>query len=201
MKERPINLKAWEVQAIRDGRKTQFRRAVKHQERSWKFWRSFPTDHGDRFAFRCNITTHDLKCPFGEAGDRLWVRETWQFCDYDGPGGDPKTDAVFRADGETDDKRSGWKPSIYMPRWASRITLEVVSVRVERLDEISEGDAIAEGVERLANAPKFFHGYGKKGPNWHRTARESFESAWQSNNGPGSWGDQWVWVVEFKQCK
>jgi hypothetical protein len=139
--------------------------------------------------FQTEVDDHrggPISCPFGTVGDRLWVRETWQFCDYDGPGGYPKTDIVYRADGETDDKRHGWVPSIHMPRWASRITLEVTGVRVERLNEISESDAISEGVT-LPN-PEL------------ETYYSGFKRLWQSINGPSSWSlNPWVWVIKFKR--
>ena len=187
------------VRAILDGHKTQFRRAVKGAEK--ETWQGGECGIRDPYVY-WNIGGRAHRCPYGQPGDRLWVRETFfhEPEEYDYVSGRVRLKPVslYRADGHGD-WIGKWTPSIYMPRWASRIDLELVSVRVERLNEISEGEAEAEGVERLVNAPKFFHGYGKKGPNWHRTARESFQSVWQSINGPGSWGDQWVWVVEFKR--
>ncbi len=82
-----------------------------------------------------------------------------------------------------------WTPSIHMPRWASRLTLEITSVRVERLQDISEADAIAEGVRGNASGP-----YGCEG------LIEDYADLWESINGPGSWdANPWVWVVEFKR--
>ena len=177
MKERPILFSGPMVRAILDGRKTQTRQVVKNQERAWNFWRMFPTPSGDRFAFRCNITTHDLKCTYGQQGDRLWVRETWM-------------------DSRGEDRR--WKSPVTMPRWASRITLEVESVRVERLQEISEEDAKAEGIDG-------WHWDGDVLPfvaaNRHlHPAVLKYALLWQSINGPGSWAENpWVWVVTFRR--
>lgn len=94
----------------------------------------------------------------------------------------------------------GWWPSIHMPRWASRITLEVVSVRVERLQEISEADAIAEGVDAFADGCGFTIPLpnGKLGA-WQRNPVDAYRNLWESINGSGSWAaNPWVWVIEFK---
>ena len=220
MKERPIIFSGPMVRAILDGRKTQTRRAVKPQPKDGLSWRgviscsTVRADEGKHLftdRYPCVGKSQHIRCPYGRPGDRLWVRETWHPSARFGT----EYEIEYKADeatlvinaGARGVTRSideaifkGWRPSIHMPRWASRIALEVVSVRVERLNEISEGDAESEGVERLANAPKFFHGYGKNGPNWHRTARESFQSAWKSINGHGSWAENpFVWVVEFRR--
>jgi hypothetical protein len=136
-----------------------------------------------------------VRCPYGQPGDRLWVREAWSRDEEDGA-------LFYRADvgtgNEADDWQrniyegaSGyrWKPSIFMPRWASRILLEVTAVRVERLQDISEADAIAEGAPWAAcGAPQ--EGSHKAG----------FAQLWESINGPNSWdANPWVWVIEFKR--
>ncbi len=98
-----------------------------------------------------------------------------------------------------------WKPSIHMPRWASRITLEVTGVRVERLQDISEEDAIAEGVEcweerGYDDAQDFYRNYHTGGDLF--TAKASYRTLWESINGPGSWErNDWVWVIEFKRIE
>lgn len=159
MKEHPILLSGPMVRAILEGRKTQTRRVMKDQ-----------SEHGGAIAFNVraaaftyaeknrytgeNVRIFCIKCPFGQVGDRLWVRETWAQCYQGGQldGGKP----CFRADVGIDGNATKiettkviqWKPSIFMPRWASRITLEVVGVRVERLWDISEDDAAAEGMTK-----------------------------------------------------
>jgi hypothetical protein len=195
MKERPILFSGPMIRAILDGQKTQTRRIVKPQppggyhidtchynDTGWAFWVS-----ADDHAGTC--TCKNLKQPYGSPGDRLWVRETWAPAEWPPTG----VFAVYRADEGM--FASQWKPSIHMPRWASRITLEVVSVRVERLQAISKKDAIAEG-------------WG----GWHNSTvdgddpdcagngpRTWFKKLWHSINGPGSWdANPWVWVVEFK---
>ena len=134
-------------------------------------------------------------CPYGQPGDRLWVREAFEDCESA-----LHSCVIYRADGGAPGTK--WTPSIHMPRWASRITLEVTGVRVERLQDISEADAIREGIE--------LRGFG--GFAWYtgRDAAKSFttnpvtsySSLWESINGLGSWdANPWVWVVEFKRVE
>ena len=147
MKERPILFSAPMVRAILEGRKTQTRRIVKLRDGSLAEDEDIPA-HGECGGLAIPAPDYvmdfsktfpqwqKMPCPYGKTGDRLWVRETW--C----PDFEPYT-FKYRADGGESVGR--WHPSIHMPRWASRITLEVVSVRVERLQDISEADAEAEG--------------------------------------------------------
>jgi hypothetical protein len=201
-KERPIIFSAPMVRAILEGRKSMTRRIVKCREEiaclgtaadwnagkldermpDWETWgpksgaQVFVGKHGNIFS---------LNCPYGVPGDRMWVRETWK------PHAQTSvhTKAIYRADYELSDGPGGWTPSIYMPRWASRITLEIVSVRVARVQEISEEDAKAEGAERMA--------LDDLGNSWH-TRRRGFQALWQSIHGPCSWEQNpWVWVIEF----
>lgn len=180
MKERPILFSGPMVRAILDGRKTQTRRIVKPQ----------PTNDYVTFmplsSELVGVTKHGgpidnrgwLHCPYGKTGDRLWVRETW--C----PDVEPYT-FRYKADGGEPLER--WRPSIHMPRWASRITLEVVSVRVERLQDISEEDALAEGITLVERGT---------------SPVDQFNKLWESINGPGSWeANPWVWVVSFKRIE
>jgi hypothetical protein len=136
---------------------------------------------------------HGIICPYGKPGDRLWVRETWACTpvwDWQAEGLDQPTNQVcgpkhtiYKADDDAVRVRR-WKPPIHMPRWASRITLEVVSVRVERLQDISTYDSLAEGV----------------GTDVVPMAQKMYADLWESINGPGSWdANPWVWVVEFKR--
>lgn len=142
------------------------------------------------------------RCPHGQPGDRLWVRETWGAGWRDGHGGysalqptgrqHERPDKVFyKADYPADDEKDGkrcWRPSIFMPRWASRITLEIVSVRVERVQDISEVDCAAEGV----------------GDEWTDIGpdaglRDAFRDLWDYTNGKGAWDrNDWCWCIEFK---
>ena len=132
-------------------------------------------------------------CPYGvPGGDRLYVRETWaapHAYDHLPPRLIPQDARIHYA--ATED-RGGllWRPSIHMPRWASRITLEITGVRVERLQGISEADAIAEGVRNSLHLPG------------GRFARENFEHLWWTINGDGSWeSNPWMWVIEFKRVE
>jgi hypothetical protein len=161
--------------------------------------------------------------PRYQPGDRLWVRETWKATGMFA-GRIPRDTRgcsrfAYAAD-ETQllrDQPISWRPSIHMPRWASRITLEITGVRVERLQDISESDCIAEGIAHnwtgdLKTGPNGFGGEGWV-PDcgwWHYTnsidgdpaftPHESYQSLWESINGPGSWAlNPWVWVVEFKR--
>lgn len=174
MKERPILFQADMVRAILEGRKTQTRRVMNpqivsgHYKNYWK-----------------GATIGDSPCPYGQPGDRLWVRETF----FPMPHLNAKS--YFRAT----DPLVGvkWKPSIFMPRWASRITLEIVSVRVERLQEIAEEDAIKEGVAIKPDAEIAARVAGDT------AGRMEYWSLWERINGKGSWDENpWVFVIEFK---
>ncbi|MEW9586276.1 hypothetical protein [Paraburkholderia sp. DGU8] len=215
MKERPILLSGHMVRALLDGSKTQTRRVVKLPHNNplgqWE-----PTtiggENGGRTA-ACEAlplqggiwhtrTGDSLVCPNGQPGDRLWVRETFAHM-YRGnaaPESRRDDDVVYKADGFTPDEYvyGSWKPSIHMPRWASRITLEVTGVRVERLQDISEQDAIAEGIGKTASG--FWSTYGRSGVDGTYSPRSSFHCLWESINGPEAWdANPWVWVVEFKR--
>lgn len=151
-------------------------------------------------------------CPYGEVGDRLWVRET--FCpvypqDPSYNGGEPieyDYAATYQHGDRLGDSlgvKKVWKPSIHMPRVASRILLEVTGVRVERLQDISEADAIAEGIEnnpRLDPAGRcHWRVYGKPSTGTN-VPEASYQSLWEDINDPGSWDtNPWVWVIEFKR--
>ncbi len=227
MKERPILFSGPMVRAILEGRKTQTRRVGKIQSADYTELGVEPIGHvtlGHEMVatYRAypgrGTARHGIcACPYGKPGDRLWVRETFfdvslfrQAPIFAGV----KVDWIYRAD--YDYRAEGmsvigchpWKPSIFMPRQASRINLEIVSVRVEWLGEISEEDAIAEGISKVPFYPDdgwpLCDGYmvGKddgKTPLHHR-ARGAYEQLWESINGPGSWElNPWVWVVEFKR--
>nr|DAF23431.1 MAG TPA: ASCH domain protein [Caudoviricetes sp.] len=219
MKERPVIFNSEMVRAILDGRKTQTRRTIANVGSDNCIPLQKPTKTKDGiYTHVMDAPGHDL-CPFGRVGDRLWVREAYQgplfnfdqmetyledtskferpeFCEYRADGG--KTPEYYDAD---DNLRYGWKPSIHMPRWASRITLEITGVRVERLNDISEEDAKAEGVkpagDMLPDYPDTF--LTPKGD--FATAKVAFQRLWQSIYGEESWAvNPWVWVIEFKRA-
>jgi hypothetical protein len=140
-------------------------------------------------------------CPYGQAGDRLWVRETWA------PDADIPNGTIYRADpgGDYQDTSDGfkWHPSIHMHRWRSRITLEIADVRVERLQDINGQDSIAEGIKRHITGLEgctisTFQDYLTGATD--RAARQSYQTLWESINGPGSWAaNPWVWVITFQR--
>jgi len=207
VKERPILFSAPMVRALLEGRKTQTRRPVKAKHAAdvdaWHFdggsWRMGVHGEGGPTADMGGIA-----CPYGQPGDRLWVRETFVFRSK-------HERFYYRADHPVYDPYAhyGWLPSIFMPRKASRITLEVTEVRVERLHDISEGDAKAEGARRFDDLPDP-HPYGI-GARWSMaepantehclgTARMAFANLWESINGSGSWAlNPWVWVISFRR--
>jgi hypothetical protein len=214
--ERPILFSALMVRALLAGTKTQTRRAVNMAR-----WRL--ADGSEEFAPPASA------CPYGALGDRLWVREAFRFpssLDKESPAtiGERAIDAGYNrpwcptryeADGArtstwssfhtppTDTVPGRLRAGMHMPRWASRITLEVVSVRVERLQDISEADAIAEGVHpdaggRHDDDAAGFHRIGPVRGDSFPIAR--YAALWESINGHGSWAaNPWVWCVEFRR--
>lgn len=200
VKEHPILFSSEMVRAILEGRKTQTRRVVKLPQWSTLDWNDFEVDDHGTPALICEDTgcMADVPCPYGQPGDRLWVRETfdldWGYDDQ----GKKEWNVIYRADlkpeEEADDAK--WKPSIFMPRWASRITLEIVNVRVERVQEINEADAQHEGW--------FFQNVGMNDtydPVTMDCARRWYADLWDKINGKQyPWASNpWVWVVEFKR--
>ncbi|MEM6775637.1 MAG: hypothetical protein AAF640_12390 [Pseudomonadota bacterium] len=230
MKERPILFSGSMVRAILEGMKTQTRRVVK------------PTK--DKCGFGVELAPCEVAgeinaaepsyhlCPYGSPGDQLWVRETFRAVEqapwqHDETG---ECELEYRASTETHlhwgEREPKWKPSIHMPRWASRITLQVTGVRVERLQDISKDEAESEGIQYLvseeghplldisskdsplrflneANRERFRLG-DRSGVefdyvNW---ARAHFAALWESINGRGSWdANPWVWVIEFERME
>lgn len=188
MKERPILFSAPMVRAILEGRKTQTRRIVKNVYRNNCVTIKKPTKK------RCGIEKHVLDasdlCPYGQRGDRLWVRETFAYTGIDGKV------IFYRA---TDSGSLNWRPSIHMPRRASRITLKITDVRVERLQDISGQDCAAEGVQfrGIDDGPSIERGVGM----WKET-KACYRQLWESINGVGSWDmNPWVWVISFEKVK
>jgi hypothetical protein len=238
MTERPILFSAEMVRAILDGRKTQTRRVIKPQppaeaesvsrqlcsqqtpeiDGAWQWWAGKPQ----------TPITKPLFCPYGKPGDLLWVRETWGRTTNvnDSPlwpnrahipmhGGEV---VIFAADGHWQwcdgdgfaTERSFWRPSSNMPRWASRITLRITDVRVERLQDIegqhpSESDAIAEGVRAIHHGDgDYYYSAFRDVPhpkNWSDPA-DAFREVWNHINGPGAWeANPWVWAISFERVK
>lgn len=212
--ERPILFSGEMVRAILDGRKTQTRRVVKFsgpknityqsqchfdfksvipcKKGGYVFWDSEYSNHLQEFHDKVYADERNgMQCPYGKPGDYLWVRETWDVRFLEGVN---EKQLCFRADMTSikcPDKFKGelnynWRPSIFMPRWASRILLEVVSVRVERLKEMKYEDLEREGLSGEVNC-----------------AIDSWINLWNSINGKKHpWeSNPWVWVVEFKRVE
>jgi hypothetical protein len=247
MKERPILFSAPMVRALLDGSKTQTRRQFK--ARGWaaatlKALEFVHVLHGAAarvlscaqpvdtawagFKLGADSTSPAyFKCPYGQPGDRLWVRESGVRSLLVGMGDQM---GMFRHDvPATSDTGRWWIestrapgasynavactrqaallgasakvcPSIHMPRWASRILLEIVSVRVERLNDCSEADAVAEGCTKNHNGYYWGGPHPVSGTKQMATARKAYCDLWESINGAGSWAaNPWVWVVEFKR--
>ena len=231
-RERPILFSGPMVRAILEGRKTQTRRVAKPQPPidaeavgansyegpegpAWFWWKG----NRDERKFWPPTTggANSIHCPFGQPGDRLWARETWMPKSWSAEGGWGEIEyaadgAARQVEGDWSFSQAypssrpvtAWRPSIHMPRWASRITLEITRVRVERVQDITEADAIAEGVTvaTLGNA-------GWLGPDAPEGAGYSyvprgFAATWDDINGPRGHGwsvNPWVWVIDFERIK
>ena len=236
MKERGILMSAPMVLATLDGRKTQTRRIAmpRHDDRTpCAHWSGAMAEGRAAIMSRhCEHGSEGRGCPYGAPGDQLWVRETWR------PWWDPEEWACvqYQADAgvmkpDTWDEQQGfwcesvgdenaerdakgmtprWRPSIHMPRWASRLTLEVVGVRVERVQEITEADATAEGIEmvwlqvgKYSNPVRHYRAVPDR-QGGLATAVEAFSLLWDSINAKRGYGwaeNPWVWVIEFKRAK
>lgn len=227
-------------------------RGEENDPSAWGWFFDGPDHHGYEVLARGLDERHDhglvsMPCPFGRVGDRLWVRETWAPLGENDPSGkrvvyaagpflwgnsDPKCGVTWPPPPNSCDavRVARWRPSIHMPRWASRLTLEVTGVRVERLNDISEEDAVAEGVE-VHMMPEEWRAvrqqYGRneaitfdREPSADliaalrlrdvthvparpiRSAVSGFSSLWESINGPGSWdANPWVWAITFKRLR
>ena len=210
------------VRATLEGRKTQTRRPIKPQpdddivdveyDAIADLWLGNTQEDNDLGY----TSSWAMRCPMGQAGDRLWVRETWRpvmetwrsFVEY-GAGGELSatghadamtklTKVTLRFPGGREDIHSEqWHPSIHMPRWACRLVLPLVSVRVERVQDITEDDARAEGLRRTEN------GWTDGATGYDVTsARAAFQELWASIYGQASWDvNPWVWVAEWKEIE
>lgn len=222
-KERPILFSGPMVRAILSSQKTVTRRVVKPQS-------AILTDEMAR-GLGVRPPAHEnqavIKCPYGQPGDRLWVRETWcgpvvdtdeldakradgwaqfrkpEYCQYRASGG---CNEYF--DESRDEAVARWRPSIHMPRWASRILLEITAVRVERLQDgdgetAFESRYLAEGINRIhhGDGEYYFHAsQSEPGPGNWVDPFDAWRELWTGINGAESWAaNPWVWVVEFKR--
>lgn len=201
MTEHPILFSAPMVRAILDGTKTQTRRVAKGVAAVHSGTRE-PLAQLDSAGPR-------VPCPYGQPGDHLWVRETylpdppddgtWAGTSWRGCKGSRLEDIPerFRSAAHCLHRASwngsdlvGWKPSIHMPRWASRVSLVITDVRVERLQDISDADLNCEGLQEIIDAGVDHDGY----------PRDAWRALWTQINGAESWAaNPWVWVVEFKK--
>ena len=191
MKESPILFSAPMVRALLAGTKTQTRRIFKPDRMTWDAngrYTTYAMRGGELSTtgsgpFKPSSWLH--YCPYGQPGDRLWVRESFARV----PTACGSEDIVFAADYQDGSDRAAgvrYTPSIHMPRAVSRITLEITGVRVERLQDISRGDAMAEGCPfpNMAQGPD---------------PRDWYAELWGAINGPDSWAENpWAWVIEFK---
>lgn len=202
-------MRDWEVRAIREGRKTQKRFIIRPQPR---VIHAIYNDASIETNLLFRRGDQRINCPYGKPGDLLWVRETFRLfnssvecacyddCSCSKYNGKP----IYRADNFDSDVK--WTPSIHMPRWASRITLEIVSVRAQRLHDITEEDSIAEGCSPQTRAEgTLFRGSIHPVKGTHKVfpcAKDAYIDIWESINGPGSWErNDFVFAVEFKDVK
>lgn len=204
MKDHPILFSGEMVRAILEGRKSQTRRVIKPQpvpnaDGSYDMETKPRSGYSNENSLRNFL---DLYCPYGDPGDRLWVRETWAVhpsLNSRKPSEIPKNRVVyFRADPAVNETHYMWRPSIFMPRWMSRITLEIVKVRVERLQEISEEDAIAEGISdaNLDDDTQLAKEHLLRGS----LTIDRYARLWCQINGDTGYAlNPWVWVIEFKK--
>jgi hypothetical protein len=219
MKERPILFSAPMVCAILEDRKTQTRRIVKPQPNVVHAIHNDASIETNLIFRRGDQRIH---CPYGQLGNHLWVRETHAivprtaYAHSDGvqqairPDDDHDA-AIYRADWDRSEGGIRWRPSIHMPRWGSRIDLEITGIRCERLKDISDADAIAEGAQKFEALPAI-HPFAQD-PRWSMeipistdeclgSARMAFANFFMKVNGEGLWdANPWVWVIEFKRIK
>lgn len=201
-KERAIPYSAPMMRARRAGLKTMTRRVVKPQPIPQHWIGETPRRLGSLRRPGFSVMTNqanivkEISCPYGQPGDRLWTREAWKtLLEYDHlpPREILRTAPIwYLADGEAPNGYGRYRHGRFMMRWMSRGLDEITGVRVERLQDISEADALAEGIERydvLTECPPH-------DPHFHRG---TFLRLWESINGPGSWAlNPWVWIIEFK---
>ena len=200
MKAKPILMHGRSIRSLLAGRKMQTRRIVKPQpewvdgahgatRHRWEFYGGGYADHGEV-----------VDCPKGQPGDLLYVRETWDapFRWHAGYAGQnvvdgwtfDRNEVIYRVEDDHQGPWEKWRPSIHMPRWASRLTLHLTDVRVERVQEITAADILAEGVELTGKYKAI------DGADWDAS---EFAELWDATNGSGAWlRNDWVWVLTFE---
>nr|WP_041930735.1 hypothetical protein [Pantoea ananatis] len=239
MRERPILLNAEMVRAVLDGRKTQTRRIIQSPAKNMqvrghecisyrapgdKWYQDYVFSMRDRSGTWQDYKHEQFlaKCPFGAVGDRLWVRETFRVHSratdvatlvYKASEQQSWTQQVHRVPIEKCNKPAvidTWTPSVHMPRWASRITLEITGVRVERLNSISHRDACREGLfreeynwrENEFPLDDIAYRTSSAAKTRYSCPKRCFQELWQSIYGVDSWqANPWVWVIEFKRVE
>jgi len=223
MKERPILFSEQRVRALLVGQQTQTRRIMKtqafgpgqdHHEGVHAFDVNANHLHGYKLMSMADISQH---CPYGKPGDILWVRETWRgpivpendlaeyerdpapfrlpaFCQYRAD----NNELGHHAQSGPEADQFGWQTAIHMPRWASRINLRITAVRAEKIQDISEDDIMAEGVQTDSH---FLNNFFTMNMN-AESPKEAYRKAWQKQYGATSWEvNPWVWVIEFARVE
>lgn len=204
MTERPIIFSGPMIAALLSDLKTQTRRIIQPQPRleavnlGHKWDKVWAYDPGPKYDYLIPVGNREMLdfCPYGQPGDRLWVRETFAplYCNHE----DEEPEFAYRADRQPSDsayERIAWIPSIHMPRWASRLTLEICSIRVERLHEITTRDIEQEGVRFNGGNPHAFRS---------ENMRIMFRDIWDEINSPRGFpfsSNPWVWVIEFRRIE
>lgn len=219
MSEKPILFSTPMVQAIIKSIKSMTRRTrgldkVNANPDKWILRQITIDDPGGLMAWFEHIETHELikaKCPYGQPGNTLWVRETWAHVygyPYFQDNGTMRKEYIYKAspEGWEDGYNGRWKPSIHMPRKAARLFLTVKNIRVERLQDISEEDAIKEGIKEFkltaSNGVTLLYGLNAEQSVMNYTAKSAFEDLWDSINKVRGYGwdtNCWTWVVEFER--
>lgn len=215
MKESPIPFKGDMIRAVLSGQKTQTRRPMKpipvYPDAFDGLRREIHDGQVHFWASGAELPAHKFRCPYGQPGDRLWVKET--FYKYYPSETWPEPKALYKADGitlcdkDSEGKKQRWTTSIHMPRILSRITLEITDIRVERVQNITSDGAIADGAYEVRKVgDDIAHAtWTMDGLDWrYDTPREAFAATWDSLYAARGFGwdvNPWVWVITFKRAE
>ncbi len=214
MTEYPIIFNSDMVKAILEGRKTQTRRPINPQpdEGTLVGFSFFSGNDAIEIRDYTKGTSMIIKCPFGKVGNRLWVKETWNITQFDNHGKLEFPNIYYRADSSTQlfvsdvvwkynrPNNGKWRPSIHMPRWASRITLKITGVNVQRIQEITHKECELEGAndEKWQSWSEDAWNAGLPPGSHIENIKEHFENIWNSIY--GNWdSNPWVWVINFEK--